>query len=479
MDKKPNVLMITADHWPAGLFGVAGHPVIKTPTLDAMARDGIRYTNCYSDCPVCIPARRTLMTGTTPRSHGDRVYSDQMPMPDTPTLAQSFTNAGYQAYAVGKLHVYPQRNRIGFDDVILMEEARYQFGVVDDYQVWLGENGYLGKEYMYGMGNNMYYTRPWHLPEDAHATNWTTREMIRIIKRKDPTKPALFYASYIHPHPPLVPLQCYLDMYRQAEVDDPVEGEWAEDYVYPIKALRHIGSIYTREELAAARRAFYALCTHIDHQIRLLIGTLREEGLLDNTIVLFTSDHGDMLGNHGMVAKRVFYENAARVPLIISGKLMEKYMGSVDDRLLCLEDVMPTLLDLCGIEIPSTVEGVSALSDNKRELLYGEMSEGDLATRMVHDGRFKLIYYPVGNYTQLFDIKNDPEERINLAGNSEYCDVEKKLIDFLIINLYKGDENWVKDGCLAGLPNKDFSSKPNYSLTSQRGGHWPPPIGKR
>ena len=111
------------------------------------------------------------MTGLTLRTHGDRVYSDRMTMPDVTTLAQAFRNAGYQTCAVGKLHVYPQRNRIGFDDVHLLEEGRYEFGVVDDYQIWLGENGYLGQEFMHGMGNNNYLTRPWHLDERAHPTN--------------------------------------------------------------------------------------------------------------------------------------------------------------------------------------------------------------------------------------------------------------------------------------------------------------------
>ena len=131
-DSQKNVLLISADHWSAHLLGCAGHSVLMTPTLDQLARDGVRFTNCYSTCPVCIPARRSLMTGMSPASHGDRVYSDRMPMPDAATLAQAFRNAGYQTVAVGKLHVYPQRSRIGFDEVILQEEGRYEFGIVDD-----------------------------------------------------------------------------------------------------------------------------------------------------------------------------------------------------------------------------------------------------------------------------------------------------------------------------------------------------------
>ena len=112
---RSNVLMICTDHWPAELLGVAGHDVIKSPGLDEIALSGTRFTNCYSECPVCIPARRTLMTGQTQRSHGDRVFSEQLVMPDCKTLPQAFRDAGYQADAVGKLHVFPQRDRIGFD----------------------------------------------------------------------------------------------------------------------------------------------------------------------------------------------------------------------------------------------------------------------------------------------------------------------------------------------------------------------------
>ncbi len=478
MDKQPNVMMISTDHWFADLLGVSGHSVVMTPSLDKIASAGIRFTNCYSECPVCIPARRSLMTGTTPKTHGDRVFTNTMEMPDVPTLAQSFRDAGYQAYAVGKLHVYPQRDRIGFDDALIMEEGRYDYGVVDDYQLWMGEHGYLGQEYYHAMGNNVYNTRPWHLPENVHPTNWATSEMIKTIKRKDPTRPSFYYISYTAPHPPLVPLQCYLDMYSLDEIDQPFRGSWNNDDIFPINALKASASDYSEKEMLFARRAFYAMCTQVDHQIRLLIGTLREESLLDNTIIVFTSDHGDQLFNHGMVAKRVFYENAANVPLIISGKPLEKYSGTVDNRLLCLADIMPTLLSVCDIPIPDTVEGISAFAEEKREILYGEVGEGDKATRMAHDGRYKLIYYPVGNYIQLFDLQNDPKELTNLAGEKEHMAVEKRLTEFLISNFYNKDTEWSDDGIvLKGLDDVTFVKKNDCSLYNQRGGHWPPPSG--
>ena len=149
MSGRKNVLMICTDHWSGSLLGCAGRKDIMTPTLDYLANNGIRYENFYSECPVCIPARRSMMTGLTPKTHGDRAYADRMPMPDVPTLAETFRENGYQTMAVGKLHVYPQRNRIGFEDVILTEEGRYEMGAVDDYQIWLGEHGYLGQEFLH------------------------------------------------------------------------------------------------------------------------------------------------------------------------------------------------------------------------------------------------------------------------------------------------------------------------------------------
>lgn len=142
---QPNVLLIVTDHWPASLLGAAKHPAIHTPVLDQLTRNGVRFTNCYSETPVCLPARRTMMTGCTPRQHGDRTFQPYRPMePHLPTMAQCFRDAGYQAYAVGKTHTYPQRDRIGFDDIQLDDEGRTLYGVTDDYEIFLGDQGHVG-----------------------------------------------------------------------------------------------------------------------------------------------------------------------------------------------------------------------------------------------------------------------------------------------------------------------------------------------
>ena len=482
MTTKPNVLMINVDHWPGPLLNCAGQKDILTPTLDQLAKDGVRFTNFYSECPVCIPARRSIMTGLSPRSHGDRVYKDRMEFPNVTSLAQAFVNAGYQAYAVGKLHVYPQRARIGFNDVLLAEEARYDFGEVDDYQIWLGEQGYAGQEYMHAMGNNTYHTRPWHLPEYTHATNWATREMAKTMKRKDPTRPALYYISYQHPHPPLVPLQPYLDMYDENEIAPPVKGDWVDDS-YIMRAMREAAADYSDKEIKMAKRAFYAQCTHIDHQIRLLIGTLRETKMLEHTLIVFLCDHGDMLFDHDMVAKRCFYQNSANIPFIISGKPIADYRGNVDNQLGCLADVMPTLLDICGIPLPNGMDGIPLLKKGgkKHDVLYGEISEDERATRMVTNGRYKLIYYPCGNLFHMFDLQEDKQELKNIANapDPEVKAMREELEKRLIEHLYGPDLEWIKEGKLIGFEAPAYEKGANYGFNNQRGYHWPPPRGHK
>ncbi len=480
MSSQPNVLLICTDHWPARLMGEAGHPVARTPTLDTLARNGVRFTNAYSECPVCIPARRTLMTGMSTRAHGDREFKVLEPMPAFPTLAQTFRDNGYQAQAVGKLHVYPQRDRIGFDDVMLVEEGRPILGAVDDYDLWLADQGQAGLGYAHGMSNNEYTFRPWHLPESHHTTNWITRTMCRQIKRRDPTRPAFWYLSYVHPHPPLVPLQAYLDLYRDLDMDDACTGDWSGDpdsLPYLLRVIRSKWQHMPPGEIARIRRAFYALCTHIDHQMRLVIGTLREERLLDNTIIMFTSDHGDMLGDHGLWAKRVYYEASANVPMLVQGTREQAAAtaGTVSDRLVGWQDIMPTLLDMAGLEIPDHVEGRSMFGSECRSHLYGECGEGPKSSRMIRQGSLKLIYYPWGHRRQLFDVDADPAEQRDLASLPAHADDLERLTKLLVAELYGPDLDWMVDGELVGMPEPDFAVAPNRDLSGQRGIHWPVP----
>lgn len=477
----PNILFIAVDQWPGALLGCAGHPTVLTPTIDHLARLGTRYTRAYSESPICIPARRSMMTGLSPRGHGDRSFKPSERLPDGPLLAQCFRDAGYQATAIGKLHVFPQRARIGFDETILAEEGRLELGSIDDYDMYLADQGRAGEQFMHGMSNNDYMFRPWHLEERYHVTNWTAREAARAIKRRDPDRPGFWHVSFTHPHPPLTPLASYMHLYDTSRIDEPNNASWSEASDTLPEALRIVRAYwpteYRPDVLRGIRQAFYALCTHIDHQIRTVLGTLRDEGILDNTVIAIVSDHGDMLGDHGLWGKCLFYERAANVPFILVGKAgcTRVARGVTDDRLVALQDVMPTLLDLAGLPIPDALDGISAIGSARRTTLFGECRELRSATRMMHDGRHKLIWYPSGNHIQLFDLATDPLEMHDVSTDPAYGKVRTSLEGELAQCVYGGDEAWVRDGRLVGYQPGEYVPEPSRTFGNQRGLQYPPP----
>ncbi len=468
MSKLKNVMLITVDQWSGDYLGCAGNKEILTPSLDELAKDGIRYSNAISNTPVCIPARRELMLGVGSQTHGDRIFNESLCMPSNrPSMAQVFRDNGYQAFAVGKLHVYPQRDRIGFDDVILYEEGRHKPGMnQDDYERFLYRNGHAGEEMAHSMSNNNYFFRPFHLQEKFHPTNWATREMCETILRRDPCKPSFWYLSFAAPHPPLVPPQEYLDLYNDIEFSEPEKGEWTKDpeesLPYGYTYYRTLYNYFDNKRLTdAAKKAYYASCTYIDHQIRLVIGTLREQDLLDDTIILFTADHGEMLGTHGLYGKFLMYENSVKIPFILSAPpSCGLETGKVDDRIVELRDVLPTLLSLAGLPVPDFIEGKTLTEEWEREYAYGELWEDDRTTRMIRTKEMKLIYYPVGNVFQLFDLKKDPQEMQDVSTDEDYQNIFIDLKVKLTSRLYGSDCPLSQNGKLVGLPNKryDFSS---------------------
>lgn len=480
MTVRPNVLLVTVDQWPGSLLGLCGRDDIDTPTLDQLARNGVWLPNAMAECPICIPARRSLMTGTSPRVHGDRIFQPALPAPALPSLAATFGAAGYQTGAVGKLHVHPPRDRIGFDEVVLLEEGRPQLGGPDDWDIWLADRGFAGLGYAHGMSNNEYAFRPWHLPEDCHPTVWAARQMARMIQRRDPTRPAFWHLSFVAPHPPIVPTAEYLSLYDGRAMRPAVTGDWSADAESLPPALRRIRAHYTPlapDRLAAMRRAFAAQCTLIDHQLRVVIGTLREQLLLDDTIVMVAGDHGDMLGDHGLFAKRVMYRGSVSVPMVLMGAAgcPRTRPGSVDRRLAGLQDVMPTLLDLAGIAVPESCTGLSLVGDALRETLYCEALEDQSATRMVTDGRWKLIWYPAGNHLQLFDGAADPDERNDLAADPAHAGTRDRLAARLRRELYGVDLDWIDGDRLVGFPADAPAQAANRGLSGQRGLHYPQP----
>lgn len=243
--------------------------------------------------------------------------------------------------------------------------------------------------------------------------------------------PFFLYMSFIAPHPPLTPPALYLDLYKDMDIPEPVIGNWAEKEDLKRNGLNpQTGKgIVNPKMLKHALAGYYALITQIDHQIGRFLTALKEFGVLENTIVVFTSDHGDMMGDHNLYRKRLPYEGSAHVPLILhdlSGKLKIKQGYDVDQPVE-LMDIMPTLLEAAGIPIPDSVEGSSMLSlargetSHWREYIHGE-TEGPSAHHFLTDGVEKYIWFAENGREQLFHLREDPQEMIDRALDTNYSD---------------------------------------------------------
>lgn len=469
---KPNLLLITVDQMRYDCLSVMGHPIVETPNLDRLARTGVLFRNAYSATPTCIPARAAIFTGMSQRSHGRVGYQDKVPWNYAHTLPGELAKAGYHTQCVGKMHVYPARNLCGFHNVVLHDGYLHHnrskndntvdehFDQVDDYLVWLRQTAGAGLDIMdNGLDcNASTVARPWHLPEALHPTNWCVTQSIDFLRRRDPSKPFFLWSSFVRPHSPLDPPQAYFDMYKDLELPDPPIGDWvdeaaAEEGAYNPTA--YYGKIPKRR-LSRARAAYYALISHLDEQIGRLLNALNEYGVLRNTIVVFTSDHGELMGDHHYFRKALPYEGSAKVPFIVNDPTgrFGFAAGAEVEQVIELRDIMPTLLDAAGAEIPASVEGRSLLPlcgghpVTWRDYIHGEHTFGKLSNHFATDGNEKYIWFSQSGEEQFFDLSADPQEKVNLSANPAYA---SKLADWrgkVVRELDGREEGYVEDGLL-------------------------------
>ena len=392
-EKRPNVVLICVDQWRGDALSVAGHEVVRTPYLDQLALRGTRFARTYSATPTCVPARVGLMTGLGQSRHRRVGYQDGIPFDFETTMPGEFRRHGYQTKCVGKLHVYPERNRIGFDDVTLhdgyLHFARRRGRAVDtydDYLSWLRRQAGQTTASDYfdnGLNCNSVVARPWDKPEALHPSTWTVTESIDWLNRRDPTCPFFLYVSFHRPHPPYDPPAWAFEQYLGAPQHRPPIGDWT-DLLEPWRAdldpESHVAH-YDDQTLQRARAGYYGHMSHIDQQVNRLLESLTEAGVADDTYVAFVSDHGEMMGDHDMWRKGYPYEGSAHVPLILRGPAGGRVArGVVDERIAELRDVMPTLLDCAGLPIPAGLDGRSLLSADP-----GRFTR--LAARRAHDLR--------------------------------------------------------------------------------------------
>lgn len=453
--ERPNILFILCDQFRRDCLGVMGHPVVRTPNLDEMAYNGTCFTSAYSATPSCIPARASLLTGKNADNTGFLGYRDKVNWDFENMLPEVLRNNGYQTHCTGKTHFYPQRKHCGFEGLDSYESMqKFDEHYENDYFEWLREKtGGLGEENMTGTSTNSWVARPSSLPEELHVNSWTVTKALEFIKRRDHTRPYFLNVSFHRPHPPIDPPRVYWDEYMALPYDPPKVGGWAGRHEGKVKSVSEWhGNSLGEHDIKKCRHGYYAQIAHIDSQIgRLLmsLGRMRETP----DLIIFTSDHGEMLFDHNLYRKTYAYEASAGVPLIIRTK--DKPARFRCDAPVVLEDIYATILDFAGIAPPPDIDGVSLMPAHTcgepiaRDFIHGEHAacySKNEAMQYLTDGKYKYIWFTKTGEEQLFDLQKDPYERDDLSGDPDHSETLEKWRKNLIEILAKRPYDGLSDG---------------------------------
>jgi choline-sulfatase len=421
-----NVLLVVVDQLVPFLTGPYGDPVAQTPALDRLAAEGIRFDAAYTPYPLCSPARAAFLTG---RHASDLGCWDNASVlhADEPTIAHHLTLAGYETVLSGKMHFVGPDQLHGF-------RRRLTTDVYPASMDWVPTQDPEGK-FVRGGHAKMYApprvgVAPWtqFLSYDEE-THFRSLEFIRERSRRQTDEPFFLVASYHHPHDPFVVTQELWDLYEGADIPLPERREpnytsmdvWANE----AHETEETPALDDPEALTALRRAYYGLVTYVDRKLGELVRTLEETGQADDTLVIFTSDHGDMLAERRMVQKRCFYEWSVRVPLVARLPRGER-AGEVVDTPVSLLDLAPTLFDVAGID--EHTDGVSLQRPDPDRIVFSEYHVEKVRAPcfMARKGRYKLIHVH-GKDERLFDVVADPGEWDDLSGNPELRTVAGEL----------------------------------------------------
>ncbi|MHC5211787.1 MAG: arylsulfatase [Planctomycetota bacterium] len=485
----PDILLLMADQFRGDALGCAGHPAVRTPHLDRLAREGAWFRRAYSSTPSCTPARAALLTGMSPWGHGMLGYSRVAPRYAV-ELPELFRAAGYITHAVGKNHFDPQRATHGYEVVELDESGRVESeGFESDYRRWFRERAPArapGRDPdATGLGWNDYRAAAYALPEELHPTRWVADRACAFLDAYDEAQPFLLKVSFARPHSPYDPPQRLLDSYADAEIPAAHRGAWSETAFARFSDPEAHGAARNNlgpELTWASRAAYYASITFIDEQVGRILDALERSGRLERTLIVFLSDHGDMLGDHHLWRKTYAYEGSARIPLILwwgdelaaarRGEVHrgELPRGEVRGEPVEIRDVLPTLLDGAGLPVPAEVEGRSLFDLLRADAApWREVLDLEHATtywpgnvwNALTDGRFKYVYHARDGREQLFDLDRDPGETRDLAPDPAHRDALAGWRARMITHLEPRGAPWVIDGDL-GLRPERILHGPNY-----------------
>ena len=475
----PDMLLIMPDQMRGDCLSCRGHPVVRTPQLDGLAERGVLFSRAYTPVASCIPARYALLTGLCPQTSGVVGFAAK-PF-STPPLPELLRRAGYAAVLVGRyMHQVPGSGACGYGRRIL--GSTHVDG--DDYDTFLKdaapETGGIRKLVeRLGLTYNHWQAAPWPLADELHPTEWIVARSRAVIAEADPGTPLFLTTSFYAPHPPLFPPKKHFETCATRNLPAPAHGEWVDWSALSPKGDQNGHRVLLEgETLHAAQAGYFGLIEHIDGRIGPLIRdfTARSEKAGRPWVIVVTSDHGEMLGDHGYFRKCEPYEGSANIPFIICGSPELGFAcGRRVTQPVCLEDIMPTLLALAGSKSPARVDGVDLVPALRggtqaiREWLHFEHAPCYSQAQAYHaltDGRFKYIWRPADGSEQLFDLDRDPREERDLSKDAACLAVLQVWRQRLVDRLVERPEGFSQHGKL--VAGRTYRALNKGALTEDR-----------
>jgi len=447
--KRPNVLLVMTDQHRADALGCYGNPVIRTPAFDALARGGARFTNCWTQHPVCMPSRASIFTGRYPGVHGVRSNGVPLARHET-TLAHALSRLGYRTFGAGKFHFIPHFK----GQLPTMETHPDPYYGFQEFH--LGEDQRRGEQALWIERNHPRYAgKPDHeIPVELHNSYWVASHTIDFLRRRArDSEPFFAFASFVDPHNGYNPPEPYRSMYKPADMPGPVRQPRELEGKPPHMARISQGQKQLLDNIPYNRAQYYGEVTFIDDSLSRILKALDQYQLRENTLVVFLSDHSDLLGDHHLFFKGPYhYRHCASVPLIVNwpGRVQA---GTVIDGIVQEIDVMPTILDLIGVPAVEGVQGRSqksvltgsnkdtgyesaliehAISGVTRDLGDGQQSDASFDLYTLRTSEWRISYYRGKGYGELYDLSADPNEFVNRWADAKFEEIRRKLKDHLL-----------------------------------------------
>lgn len=443
-NSRPNILWYCTDQQRFDTIGALGNQYVRTPTIDGLVQEGVAFTHTYCQSPICTPSRSSFMTGMySSRVHNTRNGNDTFP-DHPPVITKLLSESGYTCGMVGKFHLQSSGHRTEprIDDGY--SYWRFSHAPRDDW-----ETGHDYADWVKAKGGDLDAMRasPERVPPEYHQTTWASDCALEFLSQQDGSSPWLLNINIYDPHPPFIPPKVYADQFKPEEMPGPYFQESDLAQQAKLSSLDFQDEIKTPEEHDAFRKQadYYAMIAQIDDQFARILKALDESGQRENTVIIFTSDHGETLGDHGLMYKGCrFYEGLVRVPLIISWP--QKIKGDlVSNALVELLDMSATILDVAGVDQPEYFQGASLLPimtgdadpQQHRDYVRCEYFDaldphftggtGTFGT-MHRTSRYKLCLYHDKDLGELYDLQEDPWEFNDLWDSQEHQEIKNKLI---------------------------------------------------